>query len=59
MDKKVKNNISVVSFIIGFILILMQDFSRLQTIDVGFTWPWAVMFYVGLLLILVGFLLRG
>lgn len=59
MDKKVKNNISVVSFIIGFILILMQDLSRLQTIDFPFTWPWAVMFYVGLLLILVGFLLRG
>jgi hypothetical protein len=59
MEKKMKNQISLICFIIGFILILKQDFSKLRTIEVGFVWPWAIMFYSGLLLILIGYLLRG
>lgn len=59
MEKKMKNQISLICFIIGFILLLMQDLSRLDDILVGFVWPWAIMFYSGLLLILIGYLLRG
>ncbi|HVP95081.1 MAG TPA: hypothetical protein VMS89_07925 [Methanoregulaceae archaeon] len=59
MDKSVKRDISLVCFVAGFILVLLQDLKGLSTINFGFSWPWAMMFYTGLLLILIGFYLRG
>jgi hypothetical protein len=59
MDKSVKKDISLVCFVAGFILVLLQDLKGLSTINLGFTWPWAIMFYTGLLLILIGYYLRG
>ena len=59
MDKSVKRDISLVCFVAGFILVLLQDLKGLSTINLGFTWPWAMMFYTGLLLILIGYYLRG
>jgi len=59
MDKKVKSDISLICFIAGFILVLLQDLKGLSTIQLGFTWPWAIMFYCGLLLILIGYYMRG
>jgi hypothetical protein len=59
MDKSVKRDISLVCFVAGFILVLLQDLKGLSTINLGFSWPWAMMFYTGLLLILVGYYLRG
>ena len=59
MDKSVKRDISLVCFVAGFILVLLQDLKGLSTINLGFTWPWAIMFYTGLLLILIGYYLRG
>ena len=59
MDKSVKRDISLICFVAGFILVLLQDLKGLSTIHLGFTWPWAIMFYTGLLLILIGYYLRG
>jgi hypothetical protein len=59
MDKSVKKDISLVCFAAGFILVLLQDLKGLSTINLGFSWPWAMMFYTGLLLILIGYYLRG
>jgi hypothetical protein len=59
MDKSVKRDISLVCFVAGFILVLLQDLKGLSTINLGFSWPWAMMFYTGLLLILIGYYLRG
>ncbi|HTY15538.1 MAG TPA: hypothetical protein VMC42_07500 [Methanoregulaceae archaeon] len=59
MDKSVKKDISLVCFVAGFILVLLQDLKGLSTINLGFSWPWAMMFYTGLLLILIGYYLRG
>lgn len=54
-----KSDISLICFIAGFILVLLQDLKGLSTIQLGFAWPWAIMFYSGLLLILIGYYLRG
>jgi hypothetical protein len=59
MEKSAKKQISLLCFIAGFILLLIQDLKGFSTINLGFSWPWAIMFYTGLLLILIGYYLRG
>ncbi|MDD1716435.1 MAG: hypothetical protein LUQ01_05500 [Methanolinea sp.] len=59
MEKKTAKQISLICFLVGFGLLLVQDLKRFETIDFGFTWPSAIMFYVGLLLIAIGYYLRG
>ncbi|MCQ8894726.1 MAG: hypothetical protein NQU46_08900 [Methanolinea sp.] len=59
MEKSIKKQVSLVCFAIGFILLLIQDLKGFSTINLGFSWPWAIMFYSGLLLILIGYYLRG
>jgi hypothetical protein len=58
MDKATKTQISIAFFAIGFVLIIVQDLKRLDTIDLGFTWPFAAMFYVGLICMVVGYYLK-
>jgi hypothetical protein len=58
MDKTTKNQISVGFFAIGFVMIFAQDMKRLQTINLGFTWPFDIMFYLGLLFMLIGYYLK-
>ena len=55
MEKKTKSQISLLCFGVGFILLLIQDLKGLSTINLGFAWPWAIMFYAGLLLMIVGY----
>ncbi|HOS81135.1 MAG TPA: hypothetical protein PK445_00165 [Methanolinea sp.] len=59
MEKSAKKQISLLCFGAGFILLLIQDLKGFSTINLGFSWPWAIMFYTGLLLILIGYYLRG
>ncbi|MDH7509545.1 MAG: hypothetical protein QHH04_00685 [Methanolinea sp.] len=59
MEKSAKKQISLLCFVAGFILLLIQDLKGFSTINLGFSWPWAIMFYTGLLLILIGYYLRG
>ncbi|MDD1718838.1 MAG: hypothetical protein LUQ25_02145 [Methanoregulaceae archaeon] len=59
MEKKTKSQISLICFAVGFILLLIQDLKGLSTINLGFAWPWAIMYYLGLLLMLIGYYLRA
>jgi hypothetical protein len=59
MEKTTKKQISLVCFLAGFALLLVQDLKGFSTINFGFAWPWAIMFYTGLLRIVIGYYLRG
>ncbi len=59
MEKSLKKDVSLVCFLVGFALLLLQDLKAFSTINLGFQWPWAIIFYSGLLLILIGYYLRG
>ena len=58
MDKNDKRNLSLLCFAAGVILILLQDLKGISTIQVGFVWPFAMMFYAGLILIVIGYYLK-
>jgi hypothetical protein len=58
MDKAKKAQLSIALFVVGFAMIVVQDLKRLDTIDLGFTWPFAVMFYVGLICMAAGYYLK-
>jgi hypothetical protein len=62
MDKNLKKQLSLFSFVAGFALLLIQDLQRVQTIINAINpepWFFPVIFYTGLLLILIGYYLRG
>jgi hypothetical protein len=62
MDRNLKKQLSLVSFVAGFALLLIQDLQRVQTIINAINpepWFFPVIFYTGLLLILIGYYLRG
>jgi hypothetical protein len=58
MDKAKKAQLSLWLFIIGFAMIAVQDLKRLDTINLGFTWPFAIMFYLGLIFMAAGYYLK-
>jgi hypothetical protein len=58
MDKTTKTQLSVALFALGFIMIFIQDLKRLETINLGFSWPFAIMFYVGLAFMAIGYYLK-
>jgi hypothetical protein len=45
-------------FILGFAMIFIQDLKRIDTINLGFSWPFAIMFYLGLIFMGVGYYLK-
>lgn len=59
MDKKIKNGLSLLCFVAGFILVITQDLRQFSTMSFGFSWPFAAMFYCGVLLMALGYYLRG
>jgi uncharacterized membrane protein len=59
MDKSTKKQLSLVCFLAGFVLLLAQDLKGISSINPGFAWPFATMFYAGLILIVIGYYLRG
>ena len=58
MDKTTKTQLSFALFIIGFLMIFVQDLERLKNIDLGFSWPFAIMFYLGLICMAAGYYLK-
>ena len=58
MDKATKTQFSIALFVIGFAMIAVQDLRRFDTINLGFTWPFAVMFYLGLICMAAGYYLK-
>jgi hypothetical protein len=58
MDTATKRQLSVALFIIGFFMIFVQDLKRLDSINLGFSWPFAIMFYLGLICMAAGYYLK-
>jgi len=58
MDKTTKIQLSLGFFAVGFIMIFIQDLKRLDTINLGFSWPFAIMFYLGLIFMAIGYYLK-
>ncbi|MFA4876519.1 MAG: hypothetical protein WC586_03825 [Methanoregula sp.] len=58
MDKATKSQISIGLFVLGFAMIFLQDLKRLDTINLGFTLPFAIMFYLGLIFMAAGYYLK-
>jgi hypothetical protein len=58
MDKTTKTQLSFALFIIGFLMIFVQDLERLKSIDLGFSWPFSIMFYLGLICMAAGYYLK-
>jgi uncharacterized membrane protein len=58
MDKATKMQLSVMFFVIGLAMIFMQDLKRLDTINLGFSLPFAIMFYIGLIFMVIGYYLK-
>ncbi|MCX6693271.1 MAG: hypothetical protein NT074_01770 [Methanomicrobiales archaeon] len=59
MEKSVRKQVSLACFILGFVLLLVQDLKGFATLNFGWSWPLALMFYIGLVLIITGYFLRG
>ena len=58
MDKTTKTQLSIALFVIGFAMIFVQDLKRLDSINLGFSWPFAIMFYLGLICMAAGYYLK-
>jgi hypothetical protein len=58
MDKTTKTQVSIALFVIGFAMIFVQDLKRLDSINLGFSWPFAIMFYLGLICMAAGYYLK-
>ena len=58
MEKSKKTQLSIALFVIGFCMIAIQDLKRLETINLGFAWPFAIMFYLGLICMAAGYYLK-
>jgi predicted cobalt transporter CbtA len=58
MEKTKKTQLSQICFAIGFALLLLQDLKGLSTISQGYSVPWAIIFYTGLVLLAVGYFLK-
>jgi hypothetical protein len=58
MDKATKTQISIALFVLGFAMIAIQDLKRLDSINLGFSWPFAIMFYLGLICMAAGYYLK-
>ncbi|MFA6226607.1 MAG: hypothetical protein WC620_10650 [Methanoregula sp.] len=58
MDKATKTQLSVLFFVIGLAMTFMQDLKRLDTINLGFSMPFAIMFYIGLIFMVIGYYLK-
>lgn len=58
MDKATRTQLSIALFVIGFAMIAVQDLKRLESINLGFSWPFALMFYLGLICMAAGYYLK-
>ena len=58
MEKATKMQLSGLFFVIGLAMIFMQDLKRLDTINLGFSMPFAIMFYIGLIFMVIGYYLK-
>ncbi len=53
-----RTRVSQGCFLVGIILVILQDLKGLASISSGYSLPWAIMFYTGLILIAAGYVLK-
>jgi len=58
MDKATKTQASIVSFVIGIVLLFIPYLKNFESVVPGITQYFGLMFYLGLLLIVVGYYLK-
>ena len=58
MDKATQAKISIVSFIIGLIMLFIPYLKNFDTVIPGISQYFSLMFYLGLLLVIVGYYLK-
>jgi drug/metabolite transporter (DMT)-like permease len=58
MDKATKTQISIVSFIIGLIMLFIPYLKNFDAVFPGITQYFILMFYLGLVLLIVGYYLK-
>lgn len=58
MDKATKTQFSIAFFAIGIILLFIPDLKHLDAIPLGISQYFGIMFYLGLLCVIVGYYLK-
>lgn len=58
MDKATKTQISILSFVIGLIMLFIPYLRNFDSVFPGISQYFSPMFYLGLLLIIVGYYLK-
>jgi drug/metabolite transporter (DMT)-like permease len=58
MDKATKMQISIASFAIGFILLFIPYLKNFDSVIPGISQYFSLMFYLGLLLVIIGYYLK-
>ena len=58
MDKATKTQMSIVSFIVGLILLFIPYLKNFDTVFPGISQYFSLMFYHGLVLVVVGYYLK-
>jgi drug/metabolite transporter (DMT)-like permease len=58
MDKATQTQISIVSFIIGLIMLFIPYLKNFDSVIPGISQYFSLMFYLGLLLVFVGYYLK-
>jgi len=58
MDKATKTQISIVSFIVGLIMLFIPYLKNFDAVFPGIPQYFSLMFYLGLLLVIVGYYLK-
>lgn len=60
MNKARKAHLSAGCFIVGFACVLLKDLSGFSTLSTSYSYsvPWTILFYAGLVLLVVGYVLK-
>jgi hypothetical protein len=58
MDKATQSQVSIVSFIIGLIMLFIPYLKNFDAVIPGISQYFSLMFYLGLLLVFVGYYLK-
>jgi hypothetical protein len=58
MDKTTKTQFSLVFFAAGIIMLFIPDLKHLDAIPIGISQYFGIMFYLGLLCVVIGYYLK-
>jgi Na+/citrate or Na+/malate symporter len=58
MDKAIKTQFSIAFFVFGFAMLIIRDLKYLESIPLGISQYFPVMFYLGIIFMAVGYYLK-